>query len=162
MASSSYYKFNCAVEDVGKAIHDFVNDAFLVLLTNTSPNVADTIVDTSVTPCVVKSTSNAVEVAAASGYTKGGAAIGSQTWAQASGTAKFYGAKVSWTAGASIGPFRYAVVYNNSKGTSATRPALCWFDYGSSVTLGIGEGFSVGNSNDGTDWTSTYPVFSLT
>jgi hypothetical protein len=161
MASSSFYKFNCFVEDIGKVKHDFGSDSLKILLTNTVPNAADTIVDTSVTPCVVKATSNSTEVAAASGYSKGGGAIASLVYAQTSGTAKLYGVKVTWTAGASIGPFQYAVLYNDSKGTSATRPVIGYFNYGSAVTLGIGETFTVGNSNDGTDWTSSYPILTL-
>jgi hypothetical protein len=69
--------------------------------------------------------------------------------------------KVTWTAGASIGPFRYAVIYNNSTGAAASRPVIGYYDYGSAVTLGVGETFTIGNSNDGTDWTSTYPILTV-
>jgi len=161
MASSSFYKFNQFVEDLGNALHNFDTDSIMCLLTNTVPNVADTVVDTTTGTCTVKATSNAAEIAAASGYTKGGSAIATPIWAQASGTAKFYGVKVVFTAGASIGPFQYAVFYNNSKGTTSTRPVIGWFNYGSPVTLGVGETFTVGNSNDGTDWTATYPILTV-
>ncbi len=161
MASSSFYKFNQFVEDLGNALHNFDTDSIKILLTNTLPVAGDTHVDTTTTPCEVHPTSGAVEVAAASGYTKGGNAIATPIWAQTSGTAKFYGVKVTWTAGASIGPFRYAVIYNDSKGTTATRPVIGWFDYGSGITLGVGETFTVGNSNDGTDWTVTYPILTV-
>jgi hypothetical protein len=163
MASSTYYKFNQFVEDIGKILHNLATggDSIMVLLTNTVPNAADTVVDTTTTPCTVKATSNAAEIAAASGYAKGGVALTGQQYIQTSGTAKFYGSVATWTAGASVGPFRYAVVYNNTKGTTATRPVIGWFDYGSAVTLGIGETFTIGNSNDGTAWTSDYPMFTL-
>jgi len=161
MASSTFSKFNQFVEDLGNALHDFDTDSIKILLTNTLPNAADTDVDTVSTPCIVISISNAVEIAAASGYVKGGAAIATPIWAHTAGTAKFYGVKVTITAAASIGPFRYAVVYNNTKGAAATRPAIGWFDYGSAVTLGIGETFTIGNSFDGTDWTATYPILTV-
>lgn len=161
MASSSFYKFNQFVENLGNKLHDFDADEIKILLTNTAPNAADTVVDTTGGVCIVKSTSNANEIAAASGYAKGGQAIASPVWAQTSGTAKFYGTKVTFTAGASIGPFRYAVMYNNSTGTTSTRPVIGYFDYGSGVTLGVGETFTIGNSNDGTDWTSTYPILTI-
>jgi len=163
MATSSFYKFNQFVQDIGNVLHNLVSgqDGIYILLTNTVPNAADTVVDTSVTPCVVKSTSNASEIAAGNGYTKGGAQVTSQQYIQTSGTARFYGVKVTWTASGAVGPFRYAVVYNNSKGTSATRPVIGWFDYGSAISLSNGETFTIGNSNDGTDWTSTYPMFTL-
>lgn len=165
MATSTFYKFNQFVEDIGNVLHDLNTggDAIYILLTNTVPNVADTVVDTSVTPCVVKATSNAAEIAAGNGYVKLGIQVTGQQYIQTSGTGKFYGVKVMWTCITSPMPtFRYAVVYNNSKATSATRPVIGWFDYGAGgVTLGVGETFTVGNSNDGTDWTSTYPMFTL-
>jgi len=163
MATSSFYKFNQFIQDIGTALHNLTTggDTIMCLLTNTVPNAADTVVDTTTTPCTVKSTSNATEVAAASGYVKTGVAVTGQQYIQTSGTAKFYCSTATWTAGASIGPFRYAVFYNISKGTTATRPVIGWFDYGSAVTLGVGETFTVGNSNDGTAWTATYPMFTL-
>jgi len=164
MATSSFYKFNQFVEDIGKILHSLATggDQIMILLTNTVPNVGDTVVDTSVTPCVVKAVSNASEIAAGNGYTKGGIQVTSQQYIQTSGTGKFYGVKTTWTCvTAAMATFRYAVVYNNSKGTSATRPVIGWFDYGAGVTLGVGETFIVGNQNDGTDWTSTYPMFTL-
>lgn len=161
MASSSFYKFNQFVEDLGNALHNFDTDAIKCLLTNTVPNAADTVVDTTTGTCTVKATSNAAEIAAASGYAKGGPTITTPIWAQTSGTARFYGVKIVVTAGASIGPFQYAVLYNDSKGTTATRPVIGWFNYGAAVTLGIGETFTIGNSNDGTDWTVTYPILTV-
>ncbi len=163
MPTSSFYKFNQFVEDIGKVLHNLATggDSIMILLTNTLPQAGDTVVDTTTTPCTVKAASNAQEIAAASGYVKGGAQVTSQQYIQTSGTGKFYGVKVTWTAGAAIGPFRYAVVYNNSKGTTSTRPVIGWYDYGQSISLGVGEQFTVGNQNDGTDWTATYPMFTL-
>jgi hypothetical protein len=164
MPTSSFYKVNQFVEDVGKVLHNLASggDAIMILLTNTVPNVGDTVVDTSVTPCVVKAVSNAVEIAAGNGYTKKGLQITAQQFIQTTGTAKFYGARPLWTCVTAPMPtFRYAVVYNDTKGTSATRPLIGWFDYGAGITPGVGETFAAGNSNDGTDWTSTYPTFTL-
>ena len=49
----------------------------------------------------------------------------------------------TWTAaGGSIGPFRYAVLYNDSP-TSPADPLIGWWDYGSSITLATGETFTV-------------------
>jgi hypothetical protein len=165
MATSSFYKFNQFVQDIGNILHNLPTgqDQIYILLTNTVPNAADTVVDTSVTPCVVKSTSNASEIAAGNGYTKLGIQVTGQQYIQTSGVAKFYSAVALWTCvTAAMAPFRYAVVYNNSKGAAASRPVIGWFDYGSAITLGVGETFTVGNSNDGTAWTSTYPMFTLT
>jgi len=47
----------------------------------------------------------------------------------------------TWTAaGGSIGPFRYAVLYND---TAANDPLIAWWDYGTSITLGAGDTFAV-------------------
>jgi hypothetical protein len=142
---SAFNKFNQFVEDLAKKVHNLNSDSIMVLLTNTAPVAGDTVVDTTTTPCTVKATSNAVEVAAGNGYTKGGNAAAFTSGAQTSGTYKLVLADPTlWTAaGGTIGPFRYAVVYNNTGGTSATRPVIGWYDYGSSVTLAIGETFTV-------------------
>lgn len=166
MATSSFYKFNQFVEDLGKTLHNLATggDQLYVLLTNTAPNAADTVVDESGGVCIVKSTSNANEIAAGNGYTKLGAQITGQQYIQSGGVAKLYGVKVSWTCVTAPMPtFRYAVLYNHSKGTNATRPVIGWYDYGvGGVTLGVGETFTLGNSNDGTDWTATYPILTNT
>jgi len=162
MATSSFYKFNQFVEDLGHSLHVLDTNEVKILLTNTVPNAADNVIDTVSTPCIVKATSNAVEVAAAAGYVKGGEIITVPVFAQIGGVAKFYGVKVTWTAGAAIGPFQYAVIYNNSTGAAATRPVIGWYNYGAPVTLGIGETFTIGNSNDGTNWVVGFPILSVT
>ena len=140
---ASFTKFQCFVENLAEKVHNLGSDTLKLLLTNTAPNVGDTVVDTSTTPCTVKSTSNAVEVAAASGYSKGGPAVTVTASAQSGGTYKLVGDDVVVTAGATIGPFRYVVLYNESAGAAATRPVIAFWDYGSSITLGVGETFTV-------------------
>lgn len=140
---AAYNKFNQFVEDVGKALHDFSADTLRLMLTNTAPNAADNVVDTTTGTCTLKATSNAAEIAAATGYTKKGPQAPIAAYAQSSGTAKLTLTDVVVTAGASIGPFRYVVLYNDSKGTTSTRPVIAWFDYGSAITLASGETFTI-------------------
>jgi hypothetical protein len=144
---AAFNKFNVFVLDVCNAIHDLktgTTDVYKVLLTNTLPVAGDTVVDTTTTPCTVKATSNAVEVAATADYTKGGATIGVITGSQSSGTFKFIGGTdPAWTATVALGPFQYAVLYNSSKGAAATRPVIGWWTYTASTTLGVGESFTV-------------------
>lgn len=130
---------------MAKKVHNLNTDTLMVLLTNTAPNAADTVVDTTTTPCTVKATSNAVETAAGNGYTKGGNAAAFTSGAQTSGTYKLVLADpTTWTAsGGAMAAARYAVLYNNSAGTTSTRPVIGYWDYGSSVSLAIGETFIV-------------------
>lgn len=142
---ATYVKFNSFIEDLMKKRHDVSADTLMLLLTNTSPNAADIKVDTTATPCQVNSTSNAVELAAQTGYVKKGTAVGAPTTSsQSAGTFTLAAAQVVFTAGAAWGAaFRYVVLYNDTSLTSATRGVIAWWDYGSSVTLANGETFTV-------------------
>lgn len=160
---AAFNKFNQLVEDIGRKKVDFNADSIKILLTNAAPNAADTVVDTTTGTCTVKSTSNAAEIAAGNGYAKGGAAVGSNAYAQSSGTAKLTGNAVTFTAaGGTIGPFRYAVAYDDTAGTTSTRPVIGWWDYGSAITLNDGESFKVAKDTSGGNWDSTTPLLSLT
>ena len=83
---------------------------------------------------------NLTEISAGNGYTAGGSTITISASSQSSGTYKLVVADVTITAsGGAIGPFRYAVVYND---TAATDELICWHDYGSSISLNSGETFT--------------------
>jgi hypothetical protein len=130
---ASYSKFNCFVLDVASAKHEMqtgTTHVYKVYLTNTAPVATDTVYNTP------------ADLSTANGYTAGGASIGTITGSQTSGTFKFVGGTdPAWTAsGGSIGPFRYAVLYND---TSATKPLIGYWDYGSSITLASGNTFTV-------------------
>jgi hypothetical protein len=57
--------------------------------------------------------------------------------------AKLVLADVVFTAsGGSVGPFRYAVLYDDTQ-TSPAKPLIAWWDYGSSITLADTETFTV-------------------
>lgn len=101
-------------------------DTFKVALTNAAPNTAthSQLADTT-------------EIAAGNGYSAGGATL-AVTSVEAGGTYTVtQDATVTFTAaGGAIGPFRYAVFYDD---TVAGDPVLSYFDYGSSITLQDGE-----------------------
>lgn len=124
---ASFNKFNAFVENVAEGVHDLGSDTLKVLLTNTAPVATNSTV------------SDLTEISAGNGYTAGGETPTISSSAQSSGTYKLVLADVSWTAsGGSIGPFRYAVLYNDTPSSPAD-PLIGWHDYGSSITLADGE-----------------------
>lgn len=141
---AAYNKFNQFVQDICKKVIDVSADSLFVLLTNTVPNAADTKVDTTTGTCTIASTSNAAEIAAGNGYTKKGGAVTVTTASQTSGTFTLAANQVVFTAsGGTIGPFRYAALFDDTSGTTSTRSVIAWWDYGSAVTLNSGDTFTV-------------------
>lgn len=60
--------------------------------------------------------------------------------------------------GGAAAAFRYVVVYNDTP-TSPADPLICWFDYGSDLTLQSGESLTVDFESDGP---TTGSLFTLT
>lgn len=128
---ATFSKFNCFTEDLAEKVHNLGADTLKILLTNTAPVASNTV------------KANLTEISAGNGYTAGGTAASVTSSAQSSGTYKLVLADVVFTAaGGSIGPFRYAVIYNDTP-TSPADPLIGWYDYGSSITLADGETLTV-------------------
>ncbi len=129
---ATYQKFQDFAEQLCKGVHNFSTHSFKVYLTNTAPNAATHAVKTDL-----------AEISAGNGYTAGGNAT-TVGITESGGTATVTATDpATWTAsGGTIGPFRYAVLYNDTP-TSPTDPLICWWDYGSAVTLNAGETFTV-------------------
>jgi len=128
---ASFNKFNAFVEHLAEKVHNLGSDTLKVALTNTAPSSANS------------TFSDITEISSGNGYTAGGTAATISSSAQTSGTYKLVLADVVFTAsGGSIGPFRYAVLYNDTP-TSPADPLIGYWDYGSSVTLADTESFTV-------------------
>ena len=123
---SAFVKFQCFVGDLGKKLHDLNGDSLCIYLTNAAPVATNTVYNTP------------ADLTTGGGYTAGGVSV-TNTYSQTSGTGNLGGADVVFTATTGFGPFRYAVLFNN---TSGTKPLIGFWDYGSSITLGALETFT--------------------
>lgn len=125
---ASFNKYQKGVEALVEVINAGT-DVWKVALTNRTPVVAT---DASL--------ADVVEIAAANGYTAGGNVATTASSIQAGGTYKLVlNSPSAWTAtGGSIGPFQYAVLYD-----ATTDNLIGYWDYGSSVSLAVGESFTV-------------------
>lgn len=128
---ASFNKFHSFVEALAEKAHNLGADTLKVYLTNTTPDAAADAVKADL-----------AEISAGNGYTAGGNSAAVSSSAQTAGTYKLVLADpATWTAsGGTIGPFRYAVLYND---TATNDELIGWWDYGSAITLQIGETFTV-------------------
>lgn len=121
-------KFYSFVEAIHEKKHNLGSDTLKVLLTNTAPSLSNT----------VKADISG-ELSTANGYTA--ATITVTSSAQSSGLYTLIASDVTWTAsGGSIGPFRYAVIYND---TATNDELIGYIDYGYSVTVASGQTFTI-------------------
>ena len=129
---ATYTKIQDFVEQLCTGTHNFTaagNVFRAVLLTATDAPVAT---DTGLADWTSQPTGT--------GYTAGGEDV-LNTLAEVTGTATVSGTKVVWTAGAADWTaFRYVGLYND---TAAGNNAVAFWDYGSNLTLGNGETFTV-------------------
>ncbi len=133
-------KFNPFVEALAEKTHNLAADTLKVVLTNTAPTSAD------------DQLADITQIANGNGYLTGGTAASVSSSAQSGGVYKLVLADVVFTASGAMGPFRYAVLYND---TAAGDELLLFWDYGSSITLATGETFTV-------DFDATNGVLTIT
>lgn len=143
---ATFNKFQDFSEQLSRGVHDFDAHVFKVALTNTAPTATQTSLDT---------VTNHPAPAAANGYSAGGTAT-TISISETTGTTTVSGTQVVFTATAGgIGPFRYAILYNDTA-TSPADALIGWWDYASSITLNDTETFTVKFSN-----TSPGAIFTL-
>lgn len=128
---ATYNKIQDYTEQLNKAVHNWSSHTFKAMLTNSAPVATNTIA------------ANLTEISAGNGYSTGGMTLDTVTLSETTGTAKVTIADEVLTAsGGSIGPFRYVAIYNDTA-TSPADALVCWYDYGSSITLASGESFTI-------------------
>ena len=123
---ATFVKFQPFVEQLAEKVHNLGSDTITVALTNTAPNATDATLSQITQISYTNCSSRALTTSASS---------------QTSGTYKLVIDDLVLTAsGGSVGPFRYVVIYND---TAASDQLICYFDYGSSITVASGETFTL-------------------
>ena len=144
---ATYVKYDIfAGGDLPGKVHDLLGttpatdcDALRVVLSNTAGDVAVT----------VQVLASVTQIANGNGYTTGGLPTsgGLNSGARSNGTFTLTGTKQTWTSsGAGMAQFRYVILYNDTP-TSPADPLIASWDYGSPLTLGVGETFTVKFNN---------------
>lgn len=130
MASGN--KFNAFAAYMPNGAVNLASDTIKVMLTNTAPDATKS----------VYSDISSNELGSGNGYTTGGATVTTVSSTQSGGTYKYVGsmANPTWTASGSMGPFRYAVMYDSS---ASTKALIGWWDYGSPLTLSATQTFAI-------------------
>lgn len=131
---AAYTKFQDYQEQLHKAVHNWSSHTFKAAFTNSAPVATNTVL------------ADITQISTGGGYTAGaggGVTLSGVTLTETSGTVKVTISDNTFTAsGAAVGPFRYVVIYNDSA-TSPADALVCYFDYGTSVTLADGESFTL-------------------
>jgi len=122
MAALNFTAFTSTHKDILEACN-LATDTLKLMLTNTAPIAANAV------------KADITEIAAGNGYTAGGYTLSGLTGAYASGLYVRKAGNIAITAsGGDIGPFRYAVIYDDTV-ASPVKPLLAWADFGAATTV---------------------------
>jgi hypothetical protein len=134
---AAFVKFHAFVEAVAEKKHNLGSDTLKVYLTN---DVIDPAGD------AVKA--DLAEIAAGNGYTAGGGVAAQASSAQVGGLyTLILNDPPTWTASGVIGPFRSAVLYNDS---AANKDLIgAWTDPAGPITLQAGDTYKVNLADAG-------------
>jgi len=126
---ATFHAFEQFSEDFGAKVHDLqaAGDTLKLYLTNNAPNASTHAVK-----------GDLAGITEENGYAP---ADVQNDYSQSGGTGTLTGTTVTWTATAGgFGPFRYVVMYNDSSASPAD-PLICYWDYGSSISIAEDEEF---------------------
>ena len=125
---ATYTKFQSFVEALAEGVHNLSSDTLKVALSNASnaPSASANVKLADITTVSVANLDSVTLTVSSS--------------SQTSGTYKLVLADLTMTASGTVGPFRYVILYND---TAANDPLICYFDYGSEVTLASGDTFKL-------------------
>jgi len=126
---ATYNKFNQTVQDWLEGVYTASTDQFVVALcAAANAPVATNSVLADLTQISYTNLSSRNLTTSSSGQT--------------SGTFTQLFSDLVLTASGAVATFRYVVIYNDTP-TSPADPLLCWYDYGSNLTLASGETLTI-------------------
>lgn len=127
--------FDEFINHIGTGVHNLSTGSFKLGLSNTAPVKATNTVWADIT-----------EISAGNGYTATGVTLDSEAWAETGGGTGVWrftcADEVITASGGSIAAFRYPVVYNDTP-TSPADPLVLYLDIGSSITITVGNTFTL-------------------
>ena len=117
---ATYNKFQCLVEDLAEKKHNLASDTLKAAFSNAAnaPSASADVKLADITTIVATNLGDLSLTVSSSG--------------QSAGTYKLVTADKILTATGDVPAFRYAIIYND---TAANDELICFFDYGSEVTL---------------------------
>ena len=125
---ATYTKFQCFVEDLAHGVHNFDSDTIKVALSNAS-NAPSASAHVKLADITTVSTANL-----------GSVTLTKSSSGQTTGTYKYVPNDLTMTASGAVPAFRYVIIYND---TAANKELICYFDYGTQVTLASGDTFKL-------------------
>jgi len=136
--ATTFNKYQQFAEDLGKGVHNFTavaNCTVTVALSNTAADADATKATLSqITQISYTNCSSRV--------------VTGITWEHTTGTAHMTATDLVLTAGPAAMPaFQYVILYNDDP-TSPADPLIGWYDYGSALTLQIGETLTLDFATD--------------
>ena len=128
MATSTYNKFQCLVEDLAEKKHNLASDTLKVAFCNAT-NAPSASADVKLADIITIDATNLGDVT-----------LTVSSSSQTAGTYKLVVVDKLLTATGDVPAFRYAIIYND---TATNKELICWFDYSSEVTLHANDTFNL-------------------
>lgn len=130
---ANYNKFNSFVEDLAEKKHNLASDILKVAFSNAS-NAPSASADVKLADITTIDAANL-----------GDTTVSVTSSSQTAGTYKLVVTDKTLTAVGAVPAFRYVIIYND---TATNDELICYFDYGSEVTLASGDTFKLDFGNE--------------
>jgi hypothetical protein len=127
-----FNKFYQFAEDLAKGVHNFTSDSTCTVTVALCAAANAPVATNSVLADITQISYTNLSTRVLTGISV------EQTAGVVSGVAS----DLVLTASGAVAPFRYVVIYNDDP-TSPADPLIGWYDYGSELTLSLGETFTV-------------------